>query len=73
MYLAKTKDEEVEKLIHQALRETMDDMEVAIQTNRRDRSRSCNWKRDLGKVHSSNAQAFERAGRSTLALPRSVV
>src|SRR3984893_13013565 len=32
MYLAKTKDAEVEKLIHQALRETMDDMEVAIQT-----------------------------------------
>ena len=32
MYLAKTKDEEVEKLIHQALRETMDDMEAAIQT-----------------------------------------
>jgi TrwC relaxase len=32
MYLAKTKDEEVEKLIHEALRETMDDMEVAIQT-----------------------------------------
>jgi hypothetical protein len=32
MYLAKTKDEEVEKLIHQALRETMDDMETAIQS-----------------------------------------
>src|SRR4029077_10697353 len=32
MYLAKTKDTEVEKLIHQALRETMDDMETAIQT-----------------------------------------
>jgi conjugative relaxase-like TrwC/TraI family protein len=32
MYLAKTKDEEVEKLIHRALRETMDDMEAAIQT-----------------------------------------
>ena len=30
MYLAETKDEEVEKLIHQALRETMDDMEAAI-------------------------------------------
>ena len=32
MYLAKTKDEEVERLIHQALRETMDDIEAAIQT-----------------------------------------
>ena len=32
MYLAKTKDEEVEKLIHQALRETMDDIEAEIQT-----------------------------------------
>ena len=32
MYLARTKDAEVEKLIHQALRETMDDMESAIQT-----------------------------------------
>ena len=32
MYLAKTKDEEAERLIHQALRETMDDMEAAIQT-----------------------------------------
>jgi len=32
MYLARTKDAEVEKLIHQALRETLDDMEAAIQT-----------------------------------------
>ena len=32
MYLARTKDAEVEKLIHQALRETLDDMESAIQT-----------------------------------------
>jgi conjugative relaxase-like TrwC/TraI family protein len=32
MYLAKTKDKEAEKLIHQALRETMDDIEAAIQT-----------------------------------------
>ena len=32
MYLARTKDPEVEKLIHQALRETLDDMETAIQT-----------------------------------------
>ena len=32
MYLARTKDAEVEALIHQALRETMDDMESAIQT-----------------------------------------
>ena len=32
MYLARTKDAEVEELIHQALRETMDDMELAIQT-----------------------------------------
>jgi hypothetical protein len=28
MYLAKTKDEEVEKLIHQTLRKTTDDMEA---------------------------------------------
>jgi hypothetical protein len=32
MYLARTKDAAVEALIHQALRETMDDMESAIQT-----------------------------------------
>jgi conjugative relaxase-like TrwC/TraI family protein len=32
MYLAKTKDKEAEKLIHQALRETVDDIEAAIQT-----------------------------------------
>ena len=31
MYLARTKDAEVEKLIHEALRETLDDMEAAIQ------------------------------------------
>jgi conjugative relaxase-like TrwC/TraI family protein len=32
MYLARTKDAEVEKLIRQALRETLDDMEASIQT-----------------------------------------
>ena len=32
MYLARTKDAEVEKLIYEALRETLDDMEASIQT-----------------------------------------
>jgi hypothetical protein len=76
MYLAKTKDVEVEKLIHQALRETIGrhgGRNPNAGENRRSGSRQDNWKCDLGEMHPSNNQAGERAGRSPLALPRSFV
>jgi hypothetical protein len=76
MYLAKTKDEEVEKLIHQALRETMEDMEAAIQT--RVRIGGADHDRVTGNaiwakcVHRTTRPVSGRV-RSTLALPRSLI
>jgi hypothetical protein len=61
MYLARTKDAEVEKLIHQALRETMGDLESAIKLEFQDQVRDIKSRQEeIGSDQEEQRQELDK-------------